>query len=142
MPAPALTGVLQVQGIQQFGDRLPDGSPVRLVIVAGSSQRLPQEAKTAVVAQFRQAGLPQQGAQGRVSKCRLVEFGEVLVATVVAQEQRVAQVVQGRSLLPGRQRPVGGAGEIPNTHESLFRAALPRVRQAAHFPPCGRSASR
>ena len=49
------------------------------------------------------------------------------------QQQGIADVVQRRAVLPGRQRAVGGAGKILKIHEILS------ARRFAHVPPGGQT---
>jgi hypothetical protein len=44
------------------------------------------------------------------------------VAAVVFQEQGIADVVERRAVLAGRQRPAGGAGDLLKIHGSSFSA--------------------
>ena len=41
------------------------------------------------------------------------------VAAVIFQQDRIAHIVERRAILPGRQRAVGGSGEILECHEVL-----------------------
>jgi hypothetical protein len=91
--------------------------PSHTCIVAGAGQRRLQGSETALVAKFR-PGSPQQRTQRRVPQRRLVEFGEVLVVTPVAEEQRIAQIVQRPSILG--HGPERGAGEILEHSWILF----------------------
>src|SRR6266446_7976708 len=53
------------------------------------------------------------------------------VAAARAQQHRIADVIQRRAVLPGRQRAVGGTGEMLKTHRvpsDFFRATLKRFR--------------
>jgi hypothetical protein len=52
----------------------------------------------------------------------------VAVAAVVFQQQGIADIVQRRAVLPGRQRAAGGPGDLLKIHGSSFRAPLKPIR--------------
>src|SRR3977135_4235927 len=64
----------------------------------------------------------------------------MLVAAVMAQQQGIADVVQRRAVLPGRQRAVGGTGNMLKSHETSFRAISSHVPRAAPNPPSAAAA--
>ncbi len=122
-------GVLQIDGVQQLGHRRPDRGPVRRGVVARGDQRLAQALQPPLVAQFLKPGPPQQRAQRRIAERGPVEFGEMRVAAPVL-EHGIADVIQRRAVLAGRQRAVGGPGEMLKVHWSFFSRAL-----ASHVRP-------
>ena len=69
-------------------------------------------------------GPPQQRPQRRIAQRGPVEFAEMRVAAGVVQQQGIADIVKRRAVLPGRQRAVGGTGELLKSHEISFRAQL------------------
>ena len=105
----------------QFGHRLADRGPVRLVVVAGAGQRLAQPLQPPRILQLRQPGPAQQRPQGRVAERRPVEFSKMGVAAAVFSEHGIADVIERRAVLLGGQRAQGGAGEMVEAHAVSFR---------------------
>ena len=120
-------GMLQLDGIQQLRHRRADRGPVRLGIVARPDQRLAQRLQPLFVAQFDKPGPAQQRPQRRIAQRGLVEFGQMRVAAGVVPEQGIADIVKRRAVLPGRQRAVGGPGDVLKLHRISFRAIGPPV---------------
>jgi hypothetical protein len=107
-PAPAWIGVLQIDGIQEIRDRLADRGPVRRRIIARPGQRLAKRPQTRLVAQLGEPGPAQQRPQRRIAERGPVELGAVRVAAGGLEKQAIADVIQRRAVLAGRQRTVGG----------------------------------
>src|SRR6202035_3997100 len=61
--------------------------------------------------------------------------GQMLVAAMMLAQQGIADLVQRRAVLAGRQRATGGAGKILKPHEMSFRATTSRVPPAARTAP-------
>ena len=76
-----------------------------------------------LVAQFGKAGPAQQRPQRRIPQRSPVEFAKMRVAAAIFQQQRIAHLKERRAVLAGRQRAVGGAGEILKLHGKSSRAA-------------------
>src|SRR5882762_7004155 len=123
-------GVLQIDGVQQVRDRLADRGPVRLRVVARPDKRLAQALQARLVAQFGKPGPAQQGPQRRIGERGLVELAEVRVAAGMVQKQGVADVVERRAVLAGRQGTVGGSGDAMKIHYSFFLSS-----SLSHVPP-------
>ena len=70
------------------------------------------DVRRGVVAQFGQPGPAQQRAQRRIAERGPVELGEMRVAAAIGSGAGVADVVERRAVLPGRQRAAGGAGDM------------------------------
>jgi len=68
------------------------------------------------VAQLGKPGPAQQGPQRRIAKRGLVELAEMPVAAAVVQKHGVADVIERRAVLSGRQRTVGGPGDVSKFH--------------------------
>ncbi|OIQ76886.1 hypothetical protein GALL_414290 [mine drainage metagenome] len=121
------TGMVQFDRIQQRRHRLADRGPVRRLVVARPDQCRAQALQPRAVVQFGKPGPPQQRAQCRIAGCGPVEFGEMGVAAGAIQQQGIADVIERRAVLAGRQRAVSGPGEFLKRHESSFRAVWPHV---------------
>ena len=109
-------GMPQLDRIQQLRHRLADRGPVRRRVVARPDQRFAQALQPRLVAQFGKPGPAQQRPQRRIAQRGPVEFAEMRVAAALVQQQGIADIVQRRAVLAGRQRAVGGTGEILKTH--------------------------
>ncbi len=120
-------GVRQLDGIQQVRHRRADRGPVRLGMVARLAQRVAQAVQLRLVAQFGQPGPPQQRPQRRIAQRGAIELAEMRVAAGVFQQQGIADVVQRRAVLAGRQCAVGGPGDAVKCHAvSVSRRAVAR----------------
>src|SRR5207248_223525 len=75
-------------------------------------------------------GSPQQRAQRRVAQSRFVEPGEVRIAPGTIEKKGVADVIEGRAVLPGGQRAVCGSGEILQSHQ--FSSARGLAARSPH----------
>ena len=84
------------------------------LVVARPDQRLAQGASRWASLQFGKSGPPQQRPQRRIAERGPVEFGEMGVAAACCaiEQQGIADVVERRAVLPGRQRAVGGTGDV------------------------------
>ena len=125
-------------GVEQGRDRPADRLPVGIGVVAGAPQRLAEIAEAVAVVQFGQPGAPQQRAQRRVAERGAVEFGKMRVAAA-RRQQRIADIVQRRPVLAGRQRANGGPGKKLKAHDflewslelSVGQSLAPRGRASA-----------
>ena len=124
-------GMVELDRVQQRRHRLADRGPVRRLVVARPDQGRAQALQPRRVVQFGKPGPPQQRAQRRIAERGPVEFGEMRVAAGAVQQQGIADVIERRAVLPGRQRAVGGPGEVLKRHEISFRAIWPHVPPAA-----------
>ena len=102
------------------GRSRPSPAPRRRAPRINASRRRLQPRR---VVQFGQPGPAQQRPQRRIAERGPVEFGEMRVAAALAEQQRIADVVERRAVLSGRQRAAGGAGEILKSHRMFFPAA-------------------
>ena len=118
-------GMPERDGIQQRRHRRPDRGPVRRRLVARGSKRGAQAGQPAFVAQFGEAGPAQQRPQRGIAERGPVEFSEMRVAAGIAVQQGIADVVERRAVLAGRQGAIGGTGEIAKMHGNLSPRALP-----------------
>jgi hypothetical protein len=109
-------GMPQDDRVQELGDRLADGGPVRVLVIARPDQGFAQALQTGRVAQLGKPGPAQQGPQRRIAKRGLVELAEMPVAAAVVQKHGVADVIERRAVLSGRQRTVGGPGDVLKFH--------------------------
>ncbi len=115
-----------VDRVQEIRHRLADLGPVRLGVVARPGQRLAQGVQPRRVVQFGKTGPAQQRPQRRIAERGPVELAEMGVAAGIAQQQGIADVIQRRSLFPGRQR-APGAGEGVKSHEILSVRCVART---------------
>ncbi len=109
-------GMADIDGVQQRRHRLADRGPVRRFVVARGEERLAQAFQPPLLAQLGQPGAAQQRPQRRIAERRPVELAKMRIAAARVQEHRIADVIERRAVLPGRQRAVGGAGEMLKTH--------------------------
>ena len=113
-------GMAEIDGVEQRRDRLADRGPVRRLLVARGDQRLAQPLQPRFFAQLGQSRAAQQRAQRRIAKRGPVELGEMRIAAARVQEHRIADVIERGAILPGRQRAVGGTGEMLKGHRVSF----------------------
>jgi hypothetical protein len=86
-------GVPQVDGVEQGRDRLADGGPVRIFVVARLDQRPAKRVQARLFAQFGKSGPAQQRTQCRIPQRGLVEIRKMPVAAGAARKQGVAYIV-------------------------------------------------
>ena len=109
-------GWREIDGVEQRRHRLADRGPVRGRVVPRRGQRLAQAFQARRLAQLEKPGTAQQRAQRRIAKRRPVELCQMRVAAARVEQHRIADVIERRAVLPGRQRAVGGTGEMLKTH--------------------------
>ncbi len=127
--------VLQLDGVQQCSHRRADRGPVRRRRRRGrapSASRRP--ASRGAVVEFGKPGASQQWPQRRIAERGPVELGEMRVAAGAVQQQGIADVVERRAVLAGRQRAIGGAGDHLKCHQISFRAVWPHVPPGSAKP--------
>ena len=122
-------GMLLRKLVDQGGHRPADGEPVRVRLIAGRDNGVAQGVELRRVVQLRQPGAREQRPKRRVGERRLVELAQMRIAAARAEQQRVAQVIERRSGLGGRQRPVCVGEKCQRgSLEGGNRRRLPTVR--------------
>jgi hypothetical protein len=120
--------------VEQRRDRRADRGPVRNLVVARPDQRLAQPLQAGRVTEFAEPGPPQQRAQSGIAERGLVELGEMGIAAGAVEQQGIADVIERRAVLPGRQRAVCGSGDLAKRHHIFFRNFRP-CDGVARSPP-------
>ena len=107
-----------IDAVHQCRHRLADRGPVRLGVVAGARSAPARSAfEPRLVAQLGQPGPAQQRPQRRIAERGPIELGRDAGRRRHSSAAGVADVIERRAVLPGRQRPEGGAGKILKAHE-------------------------